>query len=372
MRFAPLFFLIALAAPLLVSQNGPAPQPDKRLAEIRARRERGEVITPEDRDYVLSAQELQMEINSAAHSKAWAGTHPTQDSTGLIPLPDLGKGKYKGEQGGLYPNGENTIPAAHLKAGLALAKSIRPLDKDGQPSATGKMVLLSIGMSNTTQEFRSFLTLAKAHRSELNPKLAIVDGAQSSQTAAMIVDPNLAYWNTPLNQLKDAGLTPAQVQIIWLKEADKEPKEAFPIEVKKLQAEYVTIIHHLRDKYPNTKMVYISPRIYGGYSLRPLNPEPHAYETGFAVKWLIADQINSNPELNYDRAKGPVRAAWMAWGPYIWADGVKPNKAGLVWLREDLSPDGVHPSVKGREKVAQQLLEFFQKDSTAVPWFSKH
>jgi hypothetical protein len=167
-------------------------------------------------------------------------------------------------------------------------------------------------------------------------------------------------------------LTPAQVQVIWLKEADKEPKEPFPVEVKKVQSEFVAVIHNLRDKFPNTKMIYISPRIYGGYSLRPLNPEPHAYETGFAVKWLIADQIGGNPELNYDPAKGPVRAAWMAWGPYIWADGVKPGKSGLVWLREDLSPDGVHPSVKGREKVAALLLAFFLKDSTAVPWFSKH
>src|SRR5438045_3646396 len=39
--------------------------------------------------------------------------HPTQESTGLIPLTDLGKGLYKGEQGGLYPNGENSMPEEH-------------------------------------------------------------------------------------------------------------------------------------------------------------------------------------------------------------------------------------------------------------------
>jgi hypothetical protein len=274
--------------------------------------------------------------------------------------------------GGLYPNGENKMPAAHLKAGLALAKSITPFDKDGHPSPDGKIVLLTIGMSNTTQESRSFVSLVKAHRPELNPKLEVVDGAQSSQVAQIIANPDAPYWNTPLQQLKDAGLTPAQVQVIWLKEANPEPKEEFPAEVKKLQKQYVTILHNLRDKYPNTKMIYISPRIYGGYSLRPLNPEPHAYETGFAVKWVIADQIAGNPELNCDPKKGPVRAAWLAWGPYIWADGVKPSKAGLVWLREDLSPDGVHPSVMGREKVAQLLMAFFKSDSTTVPWFIKH
>ena len=92
---------------------------------------------------------------------------------------------------------------AHLKTGLALAKSIVPLDRDGHPSASGKIVLLSIGMSNATQEFRSFLTLAKAHRPGLNPCLEIVDGAQSSQTAAKIIDPNLPYWNTPITQCLD-------------------------------------------------------------------------------------------------------------------------------------------------------------------------
>ena len=120
MRSLVFFVLLAFAAPLLVSQNGSAPQ-DKRLAELRAQRERGETMTTQERDYVLSAQEAQMEVNSAKHSTAWATAHPAQTSTGAIPLPDLGKGKYKSEQGGLYPNGENTPPPAHLKAGLALA-----------------------------------------------------------------------------------------------------------------------------------------------------------------------------------------------------------------------------------------------------------
>ena len=36
--------------------------------------------------------------------------NPPRDSTGLIPLCDLGKGTYKGEEGGLYPGGGNTPP----------------------------------------------------------------------------------------------------------------------------------------------------------------------------------------------------------------------------------------------------------------------
>src|SRR2546425_1110108 len=69
------------------------------------------------------------------------------------PITDLGTGCYLQYRGGLYPNGENALSGAHLAAGLAAAARIAPLDVAGQPSASGKYVLVSIGMSNTTQEF---------------------------------------------------------------------------------------------------------------------------------------------------------------------------------------------------------------------------
>jgi hypothetical protein len=103
----------------------------------------------------------------------------------------------------------------------------------------------------------------------------------------------------------------------------------------------------------------------------PLNPEPHSYESGFAVKWLIADQMAGKPELNYDPKKGKVNSPWLAWGPYLWADGTKARSDGLVYLREDLAQDGTHPSMSGREKVAKLLLSFLRTDPTARPWFVK-
>src|SRR6266702_2534767 len=71
--------------------------------------------------------------------------HPPRESTGLIPLTDLSKGSYKGEQGGLYPGGENSVPAGHLKSGLELAKMVVPRDADGDDAKDGKIVLISIG-----------------------------------------------------------------------------------------------------------------------------------------------------------------------------------------------------------------------------------
>jgi lysophospholipase L1-like esterase len=94
----------------------------------------------------------------------------------------------------------------------------------------------------------------------------------------------------------------------------------------------------------------------------PLNPEPHAFETAFAVKWLIAEQIAGQSE---------APTPWLAWGPYLWADGTKGRKDGIAYTRDDLGPDGTHPSPSGREKVARQLLQFFKTDPTAKPWFLK-
>jgi hypothetical protein len=287
----------------------------------------------------------------------------------MIPLSELGTAKYKGEQGGLYPGGVNTPPAAHQKAGLDLSRSLQPLDTEGHPAKDGKIVLITIGMSNTFQETRRWRIRAASDNS-LNPQLAIINGANGAQTAHLIANPQAKYWTLPAERLKEEmELTPAQVQVAWLKEANPQPTQPFPIEVKKMQADLVAILHILHDKFPNLKMVYLSDRIYAGYAVSALNPEPHAYETGFAVKWLIADQIAGKPELNYDPKKGTVRAPWLAWGPDLWADGMKARKDGLLYTKDDLAPDGIHPGAGAKEKVVDQLMHFFKTDPTTRTWF---
>jgi hypothetical protein len=79
-------------------------------------------------------------------------------STGNTALTDLGRGTYQGEQGGLYPGGSNNPPSAYRTAGINAARSVVLLDKSGRPSASGAVVFLSIGMSNTSVEFRSCRT----------------------------------------------------------------------------------------------------------------------------------------------------------------------------------------------------------------------
>ena len=83
-------------------------------------------------------------------------------TTGKVPLTDLGTGSYQGFPGGLYPAGLNTMPASHAAAGLQQAQAVQPLDAAGQPNAAGRIVLVSIGMSNTTQEFSTWVPISNA------------------------------------------------------------------------------------------------------------------------------------------------------------------------------------------------------------------
>ena len=107
-----------------------------------------------------------------------------------VPLTELGNKEYirmDGQQtgftGGLYPQGSNLRPAAFEEAGLKQAKSIMPLNTDGQPDQqNGRIGLVSIGMSNVNAEFDSFMKLAQ-DQTDINPHLIFINGALGSQTA---------------------------------------------------------------------------------------------------------------------------------------------------------------------------------------------
>jgi hypothetical protein len=287
------------------------------------------------------------------------------DTSNLKPLTELAAGKYQAFEGGLYPGGKNERPPAHEAAGMALAKRLQ--------SGHGKFVLLSVGMSNTTQEFSTFKRLADAE-GDKNPRLVIVDGAQGGMTANRILNPEdkgsgTRYWTEVDQRLQRAGVTGAQVQVVWIKQADPGPTQGFPKYAQTLQAELRQLVQLLHRRFPNLKLAYLSSRIYGGYARTRLNPEPYAYESGFAVKWLIEEQLKGDAALNYDPAKGTVKAPWLSWGPYLWANGTSKRADGLFYEEGDFAGDGTHPSARGQRKVADLLLTFFKSDATAKPWF---
>ena len=298
---------------------------------------------------------------------------------GVTPLNDLGTGVYKGYVGGLYPGGSNVRPSAHDSAGIAIAQSIHPLDASGNVDDTnGKIVMISVGMSNTTQEFASGSNSSFKPRMDADPskspRLVIVDGAQGGQTVDSWIAPSTPVWQTLTNRLTAAGVTGSQVQVAWIKQAIANPSNlgAFPTHAQVLKDRLAIMVRLLKQRLPNLKLAYLSSRTRA-YTDIPgtLNPEPFAFESGYSVKWLIEDQINGVGDLNYDSGRGTVTAPWLAWGPYLWTDGLVPRSDGFVWAASDLGSDFVHPSTSGQQKVASQLITFFKTDATTRPWFLK-
>lgn len=294
----------------------------------------------------------------------------------LKPLDELGLEKYRGYPGGLYPDGKNVRPAQHEAAGVKLAAQIQPLDERGNPDAAGRIALVSIGMSNTSQASQGFQAALLAYEGK-NPRLVFVNGAVDGLPAEVIQNPNdggqgARYWAELDVRLRQVGVTRAQVQAFWIKQADPGVREGFPDYARRLQSELTRIVQILPHRFPNAKLVYLSSRTYGGYATSFLNPEPHAYESGFSVKWLIEEQIRGSPVLNYDSSGGAVAAPWISWGPYLWANGIRPRSTdGLRWERLDFGDDGTHESASGQRKVGRLLLDFFKNDVTSRHWFNR-
>jgi hypothetical protein len=314
--------------------------------------------------------------NASANPRRQGGQPASPDHSALKPLDELGINKHQGHVGGLYPQGRNTRPGKHEEAGLKLAAQVQPRDAEGKPDPAGKIVLLSIGISNAEQSSQGFQNVLAGYDQKKNPRLVFVNGAGAMPYEAVRSpddgDQGTRYWNKVEWRLKQARATPAQVQAIWIKIAWPGPSGGFPEYAKRLQSEMTRLVQILPQRFPNAKLAYLSSRTYGGFGKTSLNPEPYAYESGFSVKWLIEEQIKGSADLNYDAATGAVKSPWLSWGPYLWANGQsKRSGDGLSWEQSDFTDDGTHLSIAGQRKVGQLLLDFFKSDSTTRDWFNR-
>jgi len=284
----------------------------------------------------------------APASRSSTSADCTLTRTGLIPLTDMGKRRYRGHRGGLYPGGVNRPPQKYLRNALAAAKRVRPID--------GKIVLLSLGMSNASAEFSAFKKSAERDPQK-NSSLVVVDGAQDGFDSRRARS-QTAFWDNADQRLADEDVTPEQVQAVWLKEAVAGEQRPFPRDARGLQSDLRAIIKIMRVRYPNVKLVYLSSRTYGGYAITGLNPEPAAYDSAYAVRGIIQERI-----------RGKLKGPHLLWGPYLWTDGAAGRSDGLVWTCEDVEEDGTQPSKAGVQKVVNLLTAFFKTDPTAKRWY---
>ena len=305
---------------------------------------------------------------------------PVRDSTGLIPLTDLGTETYKGEDGGLYGGGSNEPPPGHRAAVLRELQQIRPLDAEGRPAADGKIVLHLGGDVEHHDGVPDLQEEGRCRPAQV-ASVVIVDTAQGARVASVwandaegnrgpdpwpVVD-RAAEGCPRQSQAGAGGLDQACCRI------NPTPFPRFP--ACRTPSTLPTTRSSRSSGSASGSRTCGSPtsasRIYAGYATTPLNPEPYAYEGAFAARWVIQSQAAGDPLLNFDPARGTVLAPAVLWGPYLWTDGVKPRKSdNLVWLKEDVSSkDGTHPSDSGREKVANLLLDFVQKNPLASSWY---
>lgn len=314
----------------------------------------------------------------------------TRTQIGLTPLTEFAAGqRYLGQyEGGLYPNNQNELPFAHRMLGLAQAAQIKPRNTNGAVAAGGRIILMSIGMSNTTQEWcgassiaqpcaaTSFMTKAAALDSINFGSVTLIDGAKSAQVSSSWDAPNDANYDRIRDTvLLPQGLSEAQVQAVWVKVANAAPTVSLPrasADAFAFKTHLGNIARALRVRYPNLRLMFVSNRIYAGYASSILNPEPYAYESGFGVKWAIQAQINQAAGAGIDARTGDLSLAvapHMSWGPNLWGDGMTPRADGLIWQCTDFSSDGTHPSPSGRGKVAQMLMDFFAGSPLCADWY---
>jgi hypothetical protein len=191
----------------------------------------------------------------------------------------------------------------------------------------------------------------------VNSSLVVVDGAQDGYDATRVVA-RPTYWDTVDSRLIAAGVSAEQVQAVWLKEAIAGEHRPFPRDARALQKALRTIVKTIKLRYPNVRLIYVSSRTYGGYAVSGLNPEPAAYDSGYAVRGVVQDRI-----------RGKLKGPWVGWGPYLWTDGLSGRSDGLVWTCDDVQEDGTHPSHSGVQKVVNLLTTFFKTDPTAKRWY---
>jgi hypothetical protein len=301
----------------------------------------------------------------------------------LVPLNDLGPNPYAwGYYGGLWDvrnTGDTTIPADHAAAGARFAAKIQALDRDGRPDPSGKIGFLAVGYGNTRKTFEQFEAIAAADPL-VNRDLVFLNAAFDHVDAPQWEQPwNRIYGAVSINVLAPAGISEAQVQVVWLQQVDEHP--LWPLGVAFgdayiVKGEIANALRALKIWYPNLQIAYLSSPEYAGYDTQHLIGEPFAYEDGLAVRWVILGQIEfirkgetwdaRIADMSYDEGKVP----WTTWGPYLWANGTTPRSDGLTWQRSDFESDGSTLSEAGARKSAALLMNFLRDEPTARPWFT--
>ena len=404
------------------------------------------------------------EVASAGSCDYTKTAYPTNcagNGTCLVPLTESTRANtYLTASGrtvnlGIYEDLTTTEIDAHEQEGsLIAAQNILPRNANGDVDLTsGKIGVIAIGFSNTTQTWNSALTkheqniaktfVYKATRDSSinNSKIVFIDAglggcqlqcANGWATCASCGLNNSSYPTLQqyiTRQVSRAGLTPAQVQIAWVKISNHYVASD---RMEYMTDGFVKLLQDSKVTLPNLRVALMSSRIYGGYALKG-DKEPYAYENGLAVREMIYSQVrgqmpryavtsgcpagrNSSMlgcpfvptwdtnSLCYEKADGTpscgvgntVKVPWVDWGVYAWANGTRERGAAPIEyssrggdaldalgvplkfvadgaggaLVDDVSiSDCQHPGSGGQDKHSNMLLHRFKAHPATYPWF---
>ena len=302
------------------------------------------------------------------------------DTSYLRSLIDLKTGLYLGYQGGLYPDGSNTMPYSHYADGMNISRQVFPLNADGAVDLVdGKVGFICLGASTAGNAFNHFKTVCEEDPA-VNPCLKFANCAVGAKGLEVMIDTieDAWYWDDEvMPDLDYAGITRHQVEIIWVMVTSRiDTILIWPYQPQEVANKYEILMQVLLKKFPNLKQVYLSGFNYGGYAdptkeFYDMIMEPSSYWNNWSVKFLIERQIEDDPGLDY---KAPDRVApWLGWGPHIWADGLRANTTDhLRWVCEvDYKPDGggYHMSNTGKDKMGKLIYDYFINSPIAADWF---
>ena len=263
---------------------------------------------------------------------------------------------------GLYPGGKSSIPEAHRNAGERLAASLRPLDVDGKPSDTGRILALVLGHSNCNMYFGALGAKLNQNAALLHPRFELLNAAIGGQQLPQIVRLEGPVWDKARKLTTRDGYAPAQVQVLFLhttyhgwKNVTNAPVEPFPKTMESMQSDLDTVLAHVVKTYPNVKLAYLTADGFRHFT----NFEPQVWREAFAIKWLIESQIRKAKGTEYEGEAR--RLPWLQWGPYIWDN---------QWSR-DFFTDGVHPARKALDIFVEKYWSFLKADPVSKLWLFK-
>ncbi|MFZ5424520.1 MAG: hypothetical protein ACOZAO_01850 [Patescibacteria group bacterium] len=292
---------------------------------------------------VLDMQSVQSEVLGAKTCSANFKS-VSMPLTGLADSYVTMEGRKFDLEGGLYPNSQNKYSVEHEALGLMVANEVRENESN--------FGMLAIGGDSASKIFTHFIPLLATDLS-VNSKLHVINGAYANSTIlSWASSENTAVWDNAVKHVYDAGISPADVSILWI-QMEPDPfllqTVEFPKNITLYSENLSKIMSTALENFPSIELVYVTSS-YRNYSYdKNVLSEPAFFETGYGVKSFVANNLhNTSP--------------WVSWGPYLWSNSSD-------WSAANLDTDCISLSNKGAAILSETLVSFFKADKVSSLWF---